>query len=124
MRQKPGADNPLGQVKFMFPNAHSVYLHDTPSKALFEQSERAFSSGCIRIENPLELATLLLEGQKGWDRAAIDRAVETGATQILLPAMGEGEPESVARLALLRTIDDFGPAGLWRESCCPPRSRS
>ena len=81
LRQGPGPQNALGRVKFMFPNSHSVYLHDTPSKALFDQSERAFSSGCIRIENPFELATLLLEGQKGWDRAAIDRTVEAGATQ-------------------------------------------
>ena len=81
LRQAPGPDNALGRVKFMFPNSYSVYLHDTPSKALFEKSERAFSSGCIRVENPLELAALLLEGQQGWDRAAIDRAVEAGKTR-------------------------------------------
>ena len=81
LRQAPGPQNALGRVKFMFPNEHSVYLHDTPSKALFDESERAFSSGCIRIENPLELAALLLEGQEGWDRPALDRAVEAGTTQ-------------------------------------------
>jgi murein L,D-transpeptidase YcbB/YkuD len=81
LRQAPGPDNALGRVKFMFPNAYSVYLHDTPSKALFEKSERAFSSGCIRVENPLELAALLLEGQQGWDRQAIDRAVAGGKTE-------------------------------------------
>ncbi len=81
LRQAPGPQNALGRVKFMFPNPHMVYLHDTPSKALFDQSERAFSSGCIRIENPFELATLLLEGQEGWDRPALDRAVEEGTTQ-------------------------------------------
>jgi len=79
--QPPGPDNALGRVKFMFPNSHSVYLHDTPTRNLFDQSERAFSSGCIRIENPLELATLLLEGQQGWDRAAIDAAVAAGKTR-------------------------------------------
>jgi murein L,D-transpeptidase YcbB/YkuD len=80
LRQQPGPENALGRVKFMFPNPHTVYLHDTPSKGLFEKSERAFSSGCIRIENPLELAELLLEGQAGWDRAGIESAIEAGKT--------------------------------------------
>jgi murein L,D-transpeptidase YcbB/YkuD len=80
LRQPPGPDNALGRVKFMFPNSYSVYLHDTPSRNLFEKSERAASSGCIRVENPLELAALLLEGQPGWDRAAIDRVVAEGKT--------------------------------------------
>jgi murein L,D-transpeptidase YcbB/YkuD len=79
--QPPGPENALGRVKFMFPNSYAVYLHDTPTRSLFEKSERAFSSGCIRIENPLELAALLLEGQKGWDRAAIDAALATGKTR-------------------------------------------
>ncbi|MCL4798817.1 MAG: L,D-transpeptidase family protein, partial [Burkholderiales bacterium] len=62
IEQAPGGTNPLGQLKFMFPNRHSVYLHDTPSRALFEKTERAFSSGCIRVERPRELAALLLAG--------------------------------------------------------------
>src|SRR5262249_50720257 len=81
LRQQPGPSNALGRVKFMFPNSHSVYLHDTPSKNLFDKSDRAFSSGCIRVENPLELATLLLEGQKDWDRAGIDAAIAAGKTR-------------------------------------------
>jgi murein L,D-transpeptidase YcbB/YkuD len=81
LRQGPGPDNALGRVKFMFPNAHSVYLHDTPSQALFEKSGRAFSSGCIRVERPFELAALLLEKNPGWDRAAIDAAVAEGQTK-------------------------------------------
>jgi len=80
LRQQPGPENALGRVKFMFPNPHTVYLHDTPSRNLFEKSKRAFSSGCIRIEKPLELAELLLEGQDGWDRASIDSAIEAGKT--------------------------------------------
>jgi len=79
--QEAGPDNALGRVKFVFPNSYAVYMHDTPARNLFDKSERAFSSGCIRIENPLELAALLLEGQPGWDRAAIDRAVEEGKTR-------------------------------------------
>lgn len=79
----PGPKNSLGQVKFMFPNSYSIYLHDTPARSLFEKSERAFSSGCIRVKNPLELAALLLEDQGGWDRAAIDAAIKQGKTKTL-----------------------------------------
>ena len=60
LRQPPGPDNALGQVKFMFPNRHSVYLHDTPHRALFRKARRTFSSGCVRVERPLELAERLL----------------------------------------------------------------
>ncbi|MEP3276778.1 MAG: L,D-transpeptidase family protein [Stappiaceae bacterium] len=60
IRQKPGARNALGQVKFMFPNKHAVYLHDTPSKSLFNKTVRAFSHGCVRVLNPMEFADALL----------------------------------------------------------------
>jgi len=83
LRQPAGPTNALGRVKFMFPNSHSVYLHDTPSKDLFDRSDRAFSSGCIRVENPLELATTLLAPQPGWDRAAIDAAIAAGKTRTI-----------------------------------------
>lgn len=79
--QRPGIHNALGEVKFMFPNKHAVYLHDTPSKGLFGKTERAFSHGCIRVENPLELAELLLAPQGDWDRARIDRLLATRKTQ-------------------------------------------
>jgi murein L,D-transpeptidase YcbB/YkuD len=78
--QKPGPQNALGQVKFMFPNSHDVYLHDTPSRELFKKSERAFSSGCIRVSDPLELAAFLLRNEN-WDRAKIDAAIASGITQ-------------------------------------------
>ena len=55
LRQDPGPSNALGRVKLIFPNPHHVYLHDTPSQALFDRSERAFSSGCVRVERVLEL---------------------------------------------------------------------
>ena len=74
IRQEPGPHNALGRVKFMFPNQYMVYLHDTPSKGLFARSERAFSHGCIRTENPFDLAVLLLADQ-GWDRERIDQVV-------------------------------------------------
>jgi murein L,D-transpeptidase YcbB/YkuD len=65
LRQGPAPDNALGRVKFLFPNKHSIYLHDTPSRALFDSERRTFTHGCIRLENPLELARLLLSGQEG-----------------------------------------------------------
>lgn len=81
LRQAPGPDNALGRVKFIFPNEHSIFLHDTPSQELFSADERLFSSGCIRVENPLDLAAVLLEGQDEWDRASVQRAVDNGKTE-------------------------------------------
>ena len=79
VRQDPGAQNALGRVKFMFPNKHNVYLHDTPSKELFARDERIFSSGCIRIEKPFELAKLLLADDSiRWNDNAIKEAMESG----------------------------------------------
>ncbi len=80
LRQDPGPQNALGRVKFMFPNKHDVYLHDTPSKDLFEQPRRTFSSGCIRVERPLELAERLLNDPK-WDAKAIQEVVAAGETK-------------------------------------------
>ena len=77
IRQTPGPHNALGRVKFMFPNPHFVYLHDTPSKELFNRSSRAFSSGCIRVRNPFRLAELLLQDQDGWDRSKIDSEIDS-----------------------------------------------
>lgn len=79
IRQEPGPDNALGRVKFMFPNKYMVYLHDTPSQGLFARSERTFSSGCIRVQNPFELAELLLKDQ-GWDRARTDQVLASRKT--------------------------------------------
>ena len=73
--QAPGRGNALGRVKFMFPNRHSVYLHDTPSKYLFKRQVRTFSSGCIRINKPVELAEHLLRDKEGWDRRRIRAAM-------------------------------------------------
>lgn len=67
VRQKPGGDNALGQVKFLFPNPHDIYMHDTPQKAFFDRPVRAYSHGCVRVEHPMELAKLLLEQEKRWN---------------------------------------------------------
>jgi L,D-transpeptidase YcbB len=86
LRQRPGEMNALGRVKFMFPNQFSVYLHDTPSRELFGEDVRAFSSGCIRLQQPLELAELLLRDNPNWSREAIDRAIAGGREQtVTLP---------------------------------------
>ncbi|HEV8128617.1 MAG TPA: L,D-transpeptidase family protein [Candidatus Eisenbacteria bacterium] len=80
LKQDPGEDNALGRVKFLFPNKYSIYLHDTPSKSLFESNKRTYSSGCIRIERPLDLAEILLSGQDGWDRAKMEQVIADGKT--------------------------------------------
>jgi murein L,D-transpeptidase YcbB/YkuD len=75
IRQKPGPWNALGKVKFLFPNSHSIYLHDTPSKSLFSQDKRAFSHGCIRVEEPRRLAIYVLRHQPEWTEDRIDSAM-------------------------------------------------
>jgi murein L,D-transpeptidase YcbB/YkuD len=74
LRQPPGDNNALGRVKFIFPNEHSIFLHDTPSRELFAADQRTFSSGCIRVEQPLDLAALLL-GDQGWTPERIESVI-------------------------------------------------
>jgi murein L,D-transpeptidase YcbB/YkuD len=73
-RQPPGPSNSLGRMKVVMPNNHAIYLHDTPAKNLFKKDARAFSHGCIRTQDPLTFAQVLL-GNPAWDKAAIDRAI-------------------------------------------------
>jgi murein L,D-transpeptidase YcbB/YkuD len=79
--QGPGPYNQLGQVKLRMPNPWSVYLHDTPAKALFTRKDRALSHGCVRTQDILGLAERLLAGTPGWSRAALDHAVAAGKTR-------------------------------------------
>ncbi len=81
--QPPGPTNPLGTVKFMFPNRHDVYMHDTSQKPLFAQTRRALSHGCIRVENPRKLAELLLAEDKGWTPDQVS-AQYRGSNEVLL----------------------------------------
>jgi L,D-transpeptidase YcbB len=74
-RQRPGVENSLGLVKFMFPNEHNVYLHDTPADSLFARASRSFSHGCVRLEQPLALAEYVLGDQRGWTRERIESAM-------------------------------------------------
>jgi murein L,D-transpeptidase YcbB/YkuD len=111
IRQQPGPKNALGRIKFMFPNPHSVYLHDTPSKSLFNEPERAFSSGCIRIEHPFELAELLLEGNVGWDRGSLIQAVDSLDTRSISLA----EPITIILMYWTVAVDENGAVSFNRD---------
>jgi len=76
VRQRPGGKNALGRIKFIFPNSEGVYLHDTPSKALFGRPRRDFSHGCVRVQNPSLLAQFVLKNQEGWTQSRIDAALK------------------------------------------------
>lgn len=78
IRQRPGDDNALGLLKFVFPNPFHVYMHDTPTKRLFAKSRRDFSHGCIRVSDAAALAEFVLRGQGKWDREAIDTSMKSG----------------------------------------------
>jgi murein L,D-transpeptidase YcbB/YkuD len=80
IRQKPGRDNSLGLVKFVFPNHYDVYLHGTPEQQLFSRSRRDFSHGCIRVEDPAALARWLLQNDPTWNRSRIESAMNGAST--------------------------------------------
>jgi murein L,D-transpeptidase YcbB/YkuD len=104
LRQEPGPKNALGQVKFMFPNAYSVYLHDTDNRSLFDRNERNLSSGCVRIENPFELADLLMKSDPDWSAASREAILASGkATRINLP-----EPVPVLLTYFTAWMDETG----------------
>jgi murein L,D-transpeptidase YcbB/YkuD len=108
--QPPGPGNALGLVKFLFPNKHAVYLHDTPSKSLFKQSVRTFSHGCMRVHNPIKLAELLLNKDKGWSAGKVDGLIENGPEENEV-ALSEPIPVHItyftARAEKDGTIDTF-----------------
>src|SRR5579875_1943687 len=84
--QRPGPKNALGRIKFEMPNRFTVYLHDTPAKALLARARRALSHGCIRLEHPRELARRVLSGDPQWTLTAIDAAIAAGVTRrVTLP---------------------------------------
>lgn len=86
LRQDAGPGNSLGRLVIRFPNDYAVYMHDTPHQELFASEQRTYSSGCIRVEHPRELAELLLDDPVQWNRAGIDRAIDTLKTQtVMLP---------------------------------------
>ena len=103
LRQEPGPQNALGRMKFIFPNKHFVYLHDTPSRSLYGRKDRAFSSGCIRVEKNFELAELLLNDPEKWNRESIQKVLDTNETlRVNLP-----QPKPVMLIyATIRFDDD------------------
>lgn len=84
LRQEPGPSNALGRIKFMFPNKFDVYLHDTPARALFKKTKRSSSSGCIRVEKPIELAEYLLRDDPKWTHEEILAAINSNKRQVVL----------------------------------------
>lgn len=90
VRQLPGEKNELGKVKFLFPNSFNIYFHDTPHKWLFTRDKRAFSHGCIRLENAAKMAAWVLQPMPGWDTAHIDSAMNAGKEQTV--KLGEPVP--------------------------------
>jgi murein L,D-transpeptidase YcbB/YkuD len=87
LRQDPGPKNALGRIKFMFPNRYTIYLHDTPTTKLFEREQRSFSSGCIRIEKPFDLAQSLLRGTPLASPTSLEEILQSAKNQtVLLPA--------------------------------------
>lgn len=103
VRQEPGPWNALGEIKFMFPNDYDIYLHDTPSKSLFNKASRAYSHGCIRVKNPVDLAVKLLEGTE-YDRKKINAIIATHeTTRVNLP-----EPRDILLIYWTCAIDRNG----------------
>ncbi len=128
IRQPPGARNALGQIKFMFPNRHSVYLHDTPNRSLFSRQRRLYSSGCVRVEHPWDLAVLVLNDPERWSKDKLQKIVSTGRTRwvrleeplpvILAYWTAEAGPQGEVRFredvyardaAVLAALDGNGP---------------
>ncbi|HEX6915336.1 MAG TPA: L,D-transpeptidase family protein, partial [Chitinophagaceae bacterium] len=83
IRQLPGKDNPLGKVKFLFPNSFDIYLHDTPDKSVFEKKNRALSHGCIRVADAEKLAAYILRDQKEWTPEKINAAMNGNQEQVV-----------------------------------------
>jgi murein L,D-transpeptidase YcbB/YkuD len=83
LRQDPGPNNAMGLIKIMFPNKHLVFIHDTPSRSLFDRTDRTFSSGCIRTEKPFELAEILLDNPAKWNQESFKRIIDSGQTQTI-----------------------------------------
>ena len=106
IKQDPGKTNPLGQIKFMFPNQYDVYIHDTPTKWQFSKSVRSYSSGCIRINNVRDLALYLLKNDPEWTTGRLDEELEKGRTRTIILK----DPVPVHILYLTTWADEDGTA--------------
>ena len=109
--QDPGPLNALGRLKFMFPNRFSVYIHDTPARGFFKYEKRSFSSGCIRIEKPIELAEYLLKDNPKWTRKELVDTIESTETRIVRLV----EPISVQIVYITAWVNEDGEAVHFRD---------
>ncbi len=106
VRELPNPKNSLGKVKFMFPNPHNTYLHDTPAKAVFKEPHRARSHGCMRVQNPLDLAELLLKNDEQWDESKVKQILNADpAEQVTIELKS---PVDVDVVYLNSRVDDSG----------------
>ena len=125
----------LGQVKFLFPNKHAVYMHDTPSKHLFDKAERAFSHGCMRVRNPVKLAELVLMHDKGWtagkvaalledgpedNKIALDRTIPVHVTYFTAAPGDDGKIKTFRDIYGHEQRISLALAGRWSEIDIPP----
>jgi L,D-transpeptidase YcbB len=103
VRQPPGERNALGHIKFMFPNDHAVYLHDTPSRGLFNSTRRAFSHGCVRVDQPFRLAEFIMGKNAGYSEARVRSMVGSGERTVKLP-----KPLPVHLIYMTHVVDEGG----------------
>nr|WP_252393670.1 L,D-transpeptidase family protein [Candidatus Rhodoblastus alkanivorans] len=103
VRQPPGERNALGRIKFVFPNDYAVYMHDTPTRNLFSASRRAFSHGCVRVDQPFKLAEDLLQPENGWTEARIKKLLGSHERRVTLP-----QPMPIHIVYFTATVDDAG----------------
>lgn len=104
VRQLPGEKNSLGKVKFLFPNSYNIYFHDTPAKSLFEKNRRAYSHGCIRLNEPKKMAEYLLQNDPSWTEEKIDEAMNSGKEQYVKLK----DPSTVFITYYTAWVDDTG----------------
>lgn len=111
IKQEPGKGNPLGQIKFMFPNQYDVYIHDTPSHWQFSKSIRPFSSGCIRIDNVRDFARFLLKDDPDWNTGQLDKEIDNGRSRTIILK----NPVPVHILYFTAWADNDGTTYFWKD---------
>jgi murein L,D-transpeptidase YcbB/YkuD len=103
VRQPPGERNALGRIKFIFPNDYAVYLHDTPTRNLFAATSRAFSHGCVRVDQPFKLAVTLLRPERGWSEERFKKLLGNNERRVSLP-----EPLPIHLVYFTLAVDEAG----------------
>ncbi|WP_417513231.1 L,D-transpeptidase family protein [Minwuia sp.] len=109
--QGPGEDNALGRLKIIFPNQYSVYMHDTPSRHLFDRAKRAFSSGCVRLERPEEMATWIASNDNELSATKVQENLDS--KERVWMGLAEEVPVHITYMTV--TVDDDGSVNFWRD---------